>query len=150
MLLRSGQENKSRAFGLLQLSLDTGVLVLVRHCQTPHEIWAELRRLYDKPTWTRRLALRQRFHSLQMAEGTAVKDHIVALRGLVNELASIGDPISEDLLVIQLLSSLPPSYHQLLVALEHVQGPGGLPGGVPAPAAAASGVSSLSCPGYLF
>lgn len=116
-------KKQGRAYGLLQLSLGTNMMVLVSHCKSAHDIWAELRRQLNKPSWTRRLRLRQSFHSLVMAEGTSVQVHIVRLKSLVDELAGMGDVVTEDLVVIQLLNSLPPSYHGLITALENIQVP---------------------------
>ena len=133
--LAAFNQKKTWTFGLLKLSLETNVLQLVKHCRSAYEIWAGLIRLYDKPTWTRRMTLLQKFHSLVMAEGTSVGEHIAAMRSIVNELAGLGMDLTEELQVIQLLNSLPQSYSQLLVALQNVQVPGhtGLPGGLSAP-----------------
>jgi hypothetical protein len=75
-----------------------------------------------------------------MAEGTGVQEHLHELRTVVNELASIGDVVPENLQVMVLLTSLPPSYNQLLLSLEtaHVPGSTALPGGVSAPSATPS------------
>jgi hypothetical protein len=114
---------KSRALGLLQLSLTPEVLALVEQCTTPNAVMAELKRQFAKPTWSRRLLFRQRFHSLAMEEGTSVRDYIAKAKAYANDLSAIGDQVGEDLIVIQLLNGLPPSYNQLLVALENVQIP---------------------------
>ena len=135
-------KKQGRAYGLLQLSLDTSMLVLVSHCTTAHGIWAELRRQLDKPSWTRRLRLRQSFHSLVMAEATSVRDHIVRLKSLVDELGGLGDVVSEDLVVIQLLNSLPPSYHGLLTALENIQPPTALNPTIASPSSSSSGAQA--------
>jgi len=115
-----------RAYAIMHLSLEPSALAFVSECKTAHGIWAELRRQFDKPSWTRRLALRREFHQLYMLEATSARDHIVRLKGIVSELASIGDKIPEELVVIQLLNSLPPSYNTLLTASENIQAPQGV------------------------
>ena len=133
--LAEHNKNKLKAFGIFRQSLEPVVLAHVEDCNSAYEMWATLRDMYDKPSWSRHLALRQRFHGLRMAEGTGVQAHLHELRVVVNELASIGDVISEDLQVMVLLTSLPPSYGPLIMSLEtaHTPNSSALPGGVSAP-----------------
>eukprot|EP00794_Sanderia_malayensis_P010763 gene10763-11913_t len=53
-----------------------------------------------------------------MSDGDKMIDHINKLRSLAEQLDSVGAPISEEDQVMTLLSSLPDSYENLIVALE--------------------------------
>ena len=53
-----------------------------------------------------------------MREGTSVETHLKEMKEIIDRLASIGAPISEEDQVVTLLGSLPQSYSTLVTALE--------------------------------
>ena len=53
-----------------------------------------------------------------MKEGASIEEHLKHMKELVDRLAAIGAPISEEDQVVTLLGSLPRSYSTLVTALE--------------------------------
>ena len=53
-----------------------------------------------------------------MKEGTSVEAHLKQMKEITDRLAAIGAPISEVDQAVTLLGSLPPSYSNLVTALE--------------------------------
>lgn len=55
---------------------------------------------------------------MKLKDGGSVSDHIKAMTEVFEELAVIGDAVSEEDRVLHLLASLPESYNVLVTALE--------------------------------
>ena len=53
-----------------------------------------------------------------MKEGTSMEAHLKDMKELTDKLSSVGAPIYEEDQVVTVLSSLPPSYSTLVMALE--------------------------------
>ena len=115
ILQRSSQPGKTRH---LVLSLDPSLLYLLGDPKDPVVVWKTLSNQFQKKTWTNRLALRRRLHSVRLKDGQTIQDHVKTLTKIFNELAVIGDTIEDDDRVIYLLASLPESYDMLVTALE--------------------------------
>ena len=62
--------------------------------------------------------LRRCLHLMQLKEGQSVKDHVKVMTEIFNELAVVGDNISDEDRVVYLLASLPESYEMLVTSLE--------------------------------
>ena len=73
---------------------------------------------FQKKTWANRLALRKRLHSMLLKDGQNVQEHVKNMVELFNELAIVGDNISDEDRVVYLLASLPESFDVLVTALE--------------------------------
>ncbi|KAE8709065.1 hypothetical protein F3Y22_tig00110332pilonHSYRG00834 [Hibiscus syriacus] len=59
----------------------------------------------------------EKFHKLQMEEGTKISDHLSALNGIVSELESIGVKIDDEDKALRLIWSLPSSYEHMQTVL---------------------------------
>ena len=57
-------------------------------------------------------------YALKLREGGSVQEHIRQMTEIFEELAVIGDPVSEEDRVVHLLASLPESYDMVVTALE--------------------------------
>ena len=54
-----------------------------------------LQRQFQRITWANKLSLRRRLHSLHLRDGDSVQGHIKAMTELFNELAVVGDVITD-------------------------------------------------------
>jgi hypothetical protein len=79
--------------------------------------WSSLEGHFEKKSQANKLFLRRRFLSTIVDDGDDVLEHINKLSTLVEQLDAVGAPVSEDDLVVTLLSSLSESY-QSLITLE--------------------------------
>ena len=73
-------------------------------------VWKKLEEIYLQKSVTNGLRLKQRFHSLKMAEGTSVKAHISDYSTLFNDIEKIGIQVDRDNKAVVLLYSLPKLY----------------------------------------
>ena len=110
--------NRNCALATIVLAVDPALLHLIGDPEDPVAVWKKLRDQFQKKTWTNKLALRRRLHSLQLREGDPAQDHIKAMTELFNEMAIFGDVIEEENHVVYLLGSLPDSFNTLITALK--------------------------------
>ena len=108
---------QDRALAAIVLSVDPSLLYLLGDPTDPAAVWDKLSSQFQRKTWANRLALRRRLHSLKLKEGQSVQEH-VKMTEIFNELAIIGDNISDEDRVVYLLASLPESFDVLVTALE--------------------------------
>ena len=109
---------RDHALAIIVLSLDPSLLYLVGDPTDPAAVWNKLSTQFQRKTWANKLALRRRLHSLRLKEGQKVQEHVKAITEIFNELAVLGDNISDEDRVVYLLASLPDSYNMLVTALE--------------------------------
>ena len=108
---------KDRAFALIVLLVEPSLLYLLGEPEDPCAVWKKLSDQFQKKSWANKLTLRRRLYSLRLKEGDSMQEHIRTVTELFEELAVVGDPVSEEDHV-HLLASLPGSYNMLVTALE--------------------------------
>ena len=99
------------------LVIEPSLLYLMGDPEDPVAIRKKLQDQFQKKTWSNKLALRWRLHSLTLRDGESVQEHIKTMTELFNELAIVGDAIEEEDRVVYLLASLPDSINTLVTAL---------------------------------
>ena len=109
---------RDRALATIVLSVDPLLLYIVSDPTEPVTIWQKLSTQFQRKTWAKKLALRRHLHSMQLKEGQSIKEHIKVMIEIFNELAVIGDNITDENRVIYLLATLPESYEMLVTALK--------------------------------
>ena len=109
---------RDRALALIVLSVEPSLLYLLGDPEDPVVVWKKLSDQFQKKTWANKLELRRRLYSLKLREGDSVQEHIRKMIEIFEELAVIGDPVTEEDRVVYLLASLPESYNMLVTALE--------------------------------
>ena len=109
---------RDRALATIVLAIEPSLLYLIGDPEDPVTVWKKLQDQFQKKTWSNKLALRRRLHSLTLRDGESVQEHIKTMTELFNELAIVGDAIEEEDRVVYLLASLPDSFNTLVTALE--------------------------------
>ena len=104
---------RDKALATIVLSVDPSLLYLIGDPEDPVAVWKKLSDQFQK-----KLVLRRRLHSLRLKEGDLVQEHVKAMTEIFNELAVIGEEITEEDRVVYLLASLPKSFNALVTALE--------------------------------
>ena len=112
------QKRQDRAFAQIVMCMAPAQLYLVTSAKTPQEAWTALCKQYERNTLTNRIYLKKRYFRLEMREGSALQEHLRAMKELTDKLAVINCEISQEDQVVTLLGSLPRSYATLVTALE--------------------------------
>ena len=109
---------RDRALALVVLAVEPSLLYLLGDPEDPQVVWTKLEEQFQRRTWANKLQLRRKLFSLKLKEGGSMNDHVKTMTEIFEELAVIGDPVSEEDRVVHLLASLPESFDVLVTALE--------------------------------
>ena len=109
---------RDKALATVVLSVEPSLLYLLGEPVDPRIVWEKLRDQFQKKTWANKLSLRRRLYSLRLKNGDSMQDHIKSLTEIFDELAVVGDPVTEEDRVVHILASLPDSFNMLVTALE--------------------------------
>jgi hypothetical protein len=83
---------------------------LLSSCEDPKQAWDALKKHFKRDTLANKLFLKKKYFRTEMKEGTSMEQHLKYMKDIVDKLAAIGAPISEEDQVVTLLESLPRSY----------------------------------------
>ena len=112
------EKRKDKALATIVLSVDPSLLYLLPDPQCPRAVWQKLEEQFQPKTWINKLQLRKRLYSLKLSEGKSVQTHCKDMIEIFNELAVLGDVVSDEDRVVHILASLPASFDMLVTALE--------------------------------
>ncbi|XP_059277696.1 uncharacterized protein LOC132031814 [Lycium ferocissimum] len=76
---------------------------------TSKDAWLQIERLFRDQVSSRTLQLKVQFHNLKKGS-FSINEYVHRLKSIADALTSIGNPISEPDLVLQILAGLPPEY----------------------------------------
>ena len=100
------------------MSMESSQLYLVTSFEEPVGAWKALADHFERDTLVNKLMLKKQYFRMEMKEGTSMEEHIKRMKELTDRLATLNAPVSEEDQVVTLLGSLPPSYSNLVTALE--------------------------------
>ncbi|CAA7023983.1 unnamed protein product [Microthlaspi erraticum] len=89
---------------------------------TSRDMWLALEEEYQAKSLPNRIYLKQQFASFRMDENKNLEDNLDTFLKLIADLASLKITISDEDQAIQLLTSLPPAYEQLVHTLKYGTG----------------------------
>ena len=112
------EARRDRALATVVLAVHPSLLYLLGNPEDPAAVWKKLEEQFQRKTWSNKLQLRRKLFSLKLKEGESVQEHIKTMTETFEELAVIGDAVSEEDQVVHLLASLPATYDMLVTALE--------------------------------
>ena len=94
-----------RAFSTIVLAIKTAQLYLVNSCENPKQARDLLKNHFERDTLANKLFLKKKYFRTEMKEGTSMEQHLKHMKDIVDKLAAIGAPISEEDQVVTLLGS---------------------------------------------
>jgi hypothetical protein len=108
-----------KAASSIRLCLAKNVLANVQGTSTAKELWEKLEEMYQTKGVSNRVYLKEQFHTLRMAEGTTISDHLSVLNGIVSELEALGVQMDDEDKALRLIWSLPSPYEHMKPILIH-------------------------------
>ncbi|OIT18955.1 hypothetical protein A4A49_65798, partial [Nicotiana attenuata] len=84
-------------------------IIKPNHSLTSRDAWLQIERLFRDQVSSRTLQLKVQFHNLKKGN-LSINEYVHRLKSIADALTSIGNPISESDLVLQILSGLTPEY----------------------------------------
>lgn len=112
---------KDKALATIVLSIDPKLLYIIGDPTEPKTVWDKLQSTFQRKTWANKLSLRRRMYSMKLSDGGSLQDHLKSFIEIFDELAVVGDALSEEDKVINLLASLPESFSTLVTAFETLE-----------------------------
>lgn len=107
-----------KAMSVIGLNLVDNQLAHIRNCKGPTEAWKTLCNIHETKSLSNILFIRRKFFTIKMQEGDDMLTHINHVRDLADQLNCLDVPVKDDDVVMTLLESLPPSFENLITALE--------------------------------
>jgi Reverse transcriptase (RNA-dependent DNA polymerase)/gag-polypeptide of LTR copia-type/Integrase core domain/GAG-pre-integrase domain len=114
----SWEEKNDEAMALITLSLSTSELATVRDAANARGAWLAILAVYEAKDLPGKLFLRRQFSNMRLEDGMSMQQHINNIKNVVDQLKSIGSPVTDDDIAVVLLNSLNGKYDSLVVALE--------------------------------
>lgn len=100
------------------LHVSDSQLPLTRKTTDPVQMWQILKEYHESSGWANRMTVLRRFVSLKMEEGAPIQEHINDFNKLDQSLKDIGITLTDMLRMTILLASLPPTYENIVTAIE--------------------------------
>src|SRR6218665_1916915 len=108
------QTKDAKARAIVGLQVADNQLHLIRKQITAKGSWQTLKKYHKKAS---KVNLLKRLCGLKLTERGDMENHLAEMQNLIDQLASLGEPLAEHLSVALFLSSLPDSYRTLISAL---------------------------------
>lgn len=117
-LLKAWKSKDEKALASIVLSVKTSQLTHIKQSTTSTAAWDRLKEIHRPTGPARKVSLFKQLVNLKMLEGTSMATHLNAFFGLSEKVAEIDINLPDELLTIILLSGLPKSYENFVVAIE--------------------------------
>ena len=103
---------------LVTLSISTNELATVRSANNAKEAWLAILQVYEAKDLPGKLFLRRKFFNIRLESNFTMQQHINNIKNIVDQLKSIGSPVTDDDISVVLLNSLDDRYDALVISLE--------------------------------
>lgn len=107
-----------KALACLILNIKPTQLMHIKACTTAADAWKKFREVHLPTGPVRKVQLYQKFLRVRMQEGDDVTQYVETFVDIVDKLAKLDIKINDELKVNMLLSSLPNSFENFVVAIE--------------------------------
>lgn len=107
-----------KALATIVLSVRTSQLLHVKNCTTSLSAWQKIEEVHRPKGPARKVTIFKSMINLKMSEGSAMNAHLNSFFELADKLSEMDIKLPDELLTIMLLSSLPSSYENFVVAIE--------------------------------
>src|SRR3569623_589670 len=101
----------------LSISVQDSMIGHIQDANTPKEAWSSLVTLYETNTKARKLQLKNELHTVEK-KSTSVNDYTLKIKGICDQLASIGVSVDDDDKVEVCLRGLGPAYKQFKTSIQ--------------------------------
>eukprot|EP01018_Ginkgo_biloba_P023781 Gb_00945 [translate_table: standard] len=101
---------------VLIMSVTDEVSMHLQGVKDASKVWDKLK-VYETSNKTIMLYLKNMMYSMRMSEGDQIEDHLLRLKDVRDQLATIGTKIEDEEIVALVLNSLPTSYKIFVTSL---------------------------------
>ncbi|XP_073820463.1 uncharacterized protein [Musca autumnalis] len=112
------KKKDEKAMATIILCISPVQLSYIKKCKSAKDAWNSLSDIHRPKGPIRKVSLFKQLLNMKMEEDDAVQEYLCQFACVADKLAEAGIELSEDLLVIMILASLPKSFENFVVALE--------------------------------
>ena len=112
------RKREQRALSHICLAVEDSLQIYVRNTKTSTEAWQSLANHFEEKTLSRKIKYLRQLYDARPERGAGMLAHVNNLKTISEHLEALDHAIAERDLVMTLISSLPPSYNNLVTALE--------------------------------
>lgn len=107
-------EVDAKVLGLLLTSIDFNIVDKVSSCRTSYACWKRLESYHDQNSECQLDMLREQLYSYRKSEKDDMSTHISKVELLCNKLQSLGEPMSERIMVSRIVNTLGDKYKNFI------------------------------------
>jgi hypothetical protein len=104
----------------IRMHLSESVYYTVLACNIAKELWKTLSDTYKKKVVATQIYLIRSLYNLRMKESNSITAHLNEYEGIISQLSAQGMTIDDELKVLLLMSSLPPSWETFVTTICNV------------------------------
>lgn len=101
---------------IIMSTVDRSLLVHTMQCKTAAETWKVFTKMFENKADERKCQLMQDFYSFKFSRNEKVTTSVSKLSNLFNQMKSLDNNLSDDLLTVRIISLLPDSYNTFATA----------------------------------
>ncbi|GKC21964.1 retrovirus-related pol polyprotein from transposon TNT 1-94 [Tanacetum coccineum] len=119
--LQDNRKKDAKALFFIQSALDDDIFPRIASANTSNQAWEILKQefLGDKKVITVKLqTLRREFETLKMKDKESVQDYLSRVSGIVNQMKSYGENVTDEVTVSKVLRSLSSNFDHVVAAIE--------------------------------
>lgn len=107
-----------KALATILLSVKSSQILHIKKCQTSSDAWKKLKEVHRPSGPAIKVTLFKQLLNLKMAESMSMSNHLNNFFDILEKLTEIDIKLQDELLAILILSSLPKSYENFVIAIE--------------------------------
>lgn len=114
----AGMKKDNEAKEIIRNLLDNDHINHLTNLKTSNDYWMKLQVLNKKSTFMPKIKLMQEFKNFNYTNENSMENHIKNLEKIIKNLENFDVVIPENLIILNLLSSLPVTYNDTILKLE--------------------------------
>jgi transposase InsO family protein len=119
--LKAWKKDDAKIMFLISTAMEIQQVECVLSCKSGREMWTKLSAIHEQKSESNKMILMQRFHEYRMNTSDSVVQHIAKIQNMADQLADVGENVSNVAVMAKILSSLPPKYNALKTAWDSVE-----------------------------
>lgn len=108
------EEKKNQAQALIASTLDSTNKMKVLNCRNANEIWTRLQSIYENKTSFEKQNLLGKLHTYKIKSTREVSASVAEINNLAAKLTSLGQPITDEMLMSIIINALPQNYETFI------------------------------------
>lgn len=118
---KEARKKNAQALFHIQIALDKSLFPRISGATTTKDAWKTLQEAYqgsDQVKVVKLQTLKREFENLKMQEAESISDYCVRVKDVVNKMATLGEIVSNEVLIKKVLRSLTPRWNHVAIIIE--------------------------------